>query len=112
MPFSSLPVRKAVSGLTAAAALALGATLVAAPSASAAGSVGSSGCTKNIKDATYTVIQYDHADMHTGPSNKYKVKKSIYMGNKVRVYCTADHSSWYYGKFGNTYGWMESYAFF
>ncbi|MGW2701056.1 SH3 domain-containing protein [Streptomyces sp. NPDC001340] len=109
MPFSKLSFRRAVSGLTAATALALGATLMAAPTASA---VGSSGCTKNIRDTTYTVVQYDHADMHTGPGNNYRVKKSVYMGNKVRVYCTAKGGSWYYGKFGSTYGWMEEHAFF
>jgi uncharacterized protein YgiM (DUF1202 family) len=111
MRFISLPVRKAVSGLTAATALTLGATLVAAPSASA---VGSSGCNKNIKDQTLSVVQYDHADMHTGPGNKYKVKKSVYMGSKVRVYCINNKSgvNWYYGKSGRTKGWMESMAFF
>lgn len=109
MPFSTLPFRKAVSGLTAVTALALGATLMAAPSASA---VGSSACTENIKDATLPVVQWDHADMYTSPSFKSKVKKSVFAGNKVRVYCTAKHGSWYYGKFGKTKGWMEEHAFF
>ncbi|ANP55781.1 hypothetical protein J2Z21_005561 [Streptomyces griseochromogenes] len=109
MPFSKLPFRKAVSGVTAAAALALGATLMAAPTASA---VGSSACTKNIKDQTLQVVQWDHADMYTSPSFKSKVKKSVFAGNNVRVYCTAKGGSWYYGKFGRTTGWMEEHSFF
>ncbi|MEU3857082.1 hypothetical protein AB0F03_06865 [Streptomyces sp. NPDC028722] len=111
MPFSTLPIRKAVGALTAATALALGATVLAAPGAFA---VDSSGCTKNIKDATYPVVQWDHADMHTGPGYTYKVKKSVFAGSKVRVYCTAYKKgvTWYYGKSGTTKGWMDSYAFF
>ncbi|MFI2760198.1 hypothetical protein ACH5A3_15145 [Streptomyces echinatus] len=109
MPFSKLPLRKAVSGLTAATALALGATVLAAPGASA---VGSSGCTKNIKDKTLQVVQWDHADMYTSPSFKSKVKKSVFAGSNVRVYCTAKGGDWYYGKSGKTKGWMEYHAFF
>ncbi|MER5547026.1 SH3 domain-containing protein [Streptomyces sp. NPDC001118] len=109
MTFSKLTFRKAVSGLTAATALALGATVLAAPSASA---VGSSACTENIKDQTLQVVQWDHADMYTSPSFKSKVEKSVFAGNSVRVYCTADHGSWYYGKSGKTTGWMEEHAFF
>ena len=109
MPFSKRPSVKAVSALTAATALALGATLMAAPSASA---VGSSACTKNIKDQTLQVVQWDHADMYTSPSFTSKVKKSVFAGSSVRVYCTAKGGSWYYGKSGKTSGWMEEHAFF
>ncbi|MER5854598.1 hypothetical protein ABT131_03015 [Streptomyces sp900105245] len=111
MSFSTLRIRKAVSGLTAATALALGATVLAAPSASA---VDSSGCTKNIKDQTLQVVQWDHADMHTGPGYSYKVKKSVFAGTDVRVYCTAykKGTTWYYGKSGKTKGWMDTHAFF
>ncbi|MFF8727965.1 hypothetical protein ACF073_15945 [Streptomyces sp. NPDC015171] len=109
MSFSTLSFRKAVSGLTAVTALALGATVLAAPAASA---VGSSACTKNIKDRTLQVVQWDHADMYTSPSFKSKVKKSVFAGSNVRVYCTAKGGSWYYGKSGKTTGWMESHSFF
>jgi hypothetical protein len=107
-----LPFRKAVSTLTAATALALGATLVAAPSALA---VGSKACTKNIKDKTYMVNNWAGADLRTGPSNgkKYKTKKHLDVGTDVRVYCVNDKGlTWYYGKAGKTTGWVESSAFF
>jgi hypothetical protein len=107
MRFTSL--RKAAGGLTAVTVLALGATLVAAPSALA---VGSSACTKNIKDTTYQVTIWDHTDMHTGPGYHTKVKKSLFTGTKVRVYCMAlkKGTYWYYGKAGQTKGWVDEYA--
>ncbi len=52
--------------------------------------------------------------MRTGPGYSYKVKKSVFAGSKVRVYCTAykKGNTWYYGKSGKTKGWMEYHAFF
>ncbi|SDM68907.1 hypothetical protein SAMN04487981_102267 [Streptomyces sp. cf386] len=110
MRFSSLPFRRAVSGLTAATALALGATLVAAPSASAVGE--HSSCTKNIRNKTLQVVQWDHADMYAKPSFSSTVKKSVFAGSNVTVYCTAKGGDWYYSKHGSTKGWMEYHAFF
>ncbi|MGN9760818.1 hypothetical protein [Streptomyces sp. SD31] len=110
MRFASL--RKAAAGLTAATTLALGATLLAAPSASA---VGSSACTKNIKDATWSITRWGDTIMRNGPAESYRKNKGLFTGDTVRVYCRAYNKKtatfWYYGKNGNTKGWVDEYAF-
>ena len=111
MRCASHRLRKTVSGLTAATALALGVTLVAAPSASAA--VGSSACTKNIKDATYMVNNYAGTPMQSGPGYKDKDVKFLELGTDVRVYCETYKNgyNWYYGKAGKKKGWVVSRDF-
>ncbi|BCM67685.1 MULTISPECIES: hypothetical protein [Streptomyces] len=109
MAFSKLPLRKAVSGLTAATALAVTATLMAAPSASAANP---RGC-KNIADQTRQITRWGDTVMRSGPGENYKKKKVLFTGDTVRVYCRAYKSGtyWYYGKNGKTKGYVDEYAF-
>ncbi|MFJ8538815.1 hypothetical protein [Streptomyces sp. NPDC093591] len=110
MRFASL--RKTAAGLTAATTLALGATLLAAPTASA---VGSSACTTNIKDTTRQITRWGDTIMRNGPGESYRKKKGLFTGEEVRVYCRAYNKNtgtyWYYGKNGKTKGWVDEYAF-
>ncbi|KUM72351.1 hypothetical protein [Streptomyces curacoi] len=110
MFFASL--RKAAGGLTAATVLAVGATVLAAPSASA---VGSSACTKNIADTTRQITRWGDTILRDGPGESYRKKKTLFTGEKVRLYCRAynKHTAtyWYYGKNGTTKGWIDEYAF-
>ncbi|MBT2478052.1 SH3 domain-containing protein [Streptomyces sp. ISL-94] len=101
----SFPLRKAVSLLTAATALALGVTVLAAPSAFA---VGSSACTTNFKDLTTTITADPGKTMRTGPGNNYEKKKFLPIGTKVTIYCMAKPKGtyWYYIKSGKTKGWV------
>ncbi|MEV5104354.1 SH3 domain-containing protein [Streptomyces massasporeus] len=101
----SLPLRKAVSTVTAATALALGATLMAAPGASA---VGASACTTNFKDTTQSISNTKGKDIRTGPGYGYKKIKHVPIGTKVRIYCMTKTKGtyWYYIRTGTTKGWV------
>ncbi|MFE0102210.1 hypothetical protein [Streptomyces sp. NPDC059009] len=100
--------------VTAAAAVALGGTLVAAPSASAAGTVGGSACSKNIKNHQMLVGSFG-APARKGPAGKYGeiTRLQSFDGFYVRCYkINSHHNKWFYGDLprSSKRGWVyESY---
>ncbi|MFF7789819.1 hypothetical protein [Streptomyces sp. NPDC007991] len=108
------PLRKTLVSGAAIVTTALGCTLLAAPSASA---VGSSACTKNVRDETWNVTNTfkSRSVIQDGPGYKYKNKEELFGGAPFRVYCKTKKSgiTWYYGKHlnGGIKGWLDYRAF-
>ncbi|MGV9885302.1 SH3 domain-containing protein [Streptomyces sp. NPDC003006] len=104
--------RKTLFTGAAAVTIALGGSLLMAPSASA---VGSSACTKNIADETWNVTNPFRSTIQNGPGYSYANKEELYAGAPFRVYCKTKKSgiTWYYGKHlnGGIKGWLDHRAF-
>ncbi|MFI7315419.1 hypothetical protein [Streptomyces venezuelae] len=98
---------KSLATLTAATAVALGASLITAPTASA---VGGSACTKNVKNHKMMVINVG-ATARSGPGNGYsKVKRLEWFDQVyVRCYTVKRGTQWYYGDLPRTSkrGWVD-----
>ncbi|MBH5336420.1 SH3 domain-containing protein [Streptomyces pactum] len=105
-------------------ALTLGGAVGLAPSASAAGSVGASGCHFNSPDVNFTVDVKSTA-LRKGPGTRYGSKGTIRKGTTFRYYCRTwaggglggFNKSWSYGKIVKrsgsgvkvgTLGWVKS----
>ncbi|GAA2076627.1 hypothetical protein GCM10009801_32250 [Streptomyces albiaxialis] len=99
----------------AAAAVALGGTVLTAPSATA---VGSTACTKNIKNEQWrTTSMIDRRTMlQNGPGVAYKNKGQVGQGGPFYAYCKTKNkhgNTWYYGKANwlGKKGWLPASAF-
>jgi uncharacterized protein YraI len=97
--------------LTGALAIAAGALLTAAPSASA---VGSAGCNSNTISGNWAT-GFNNVNLRNGPSTSYYSKGQLAKGSVISVSCTWISSNrmdeWMYGKVisGNhagTWGWV------
>ncbi|MEU7579116.1 hypothetical protein AB0B50_16120 [Streptomyces sp. NPDC041068] len=100
-------IGKSLATLTAATAVALGASLMTAPTASA---VGGSACTKNVKNHNMMVINVG-ATARTGPGQGYRKVKSLQWFDQVyvRCYTVKRGDQWYYGDLPGTSkrGWVN-----
>ncbi|MET7362941.1 hypothetical protein ABZS76_31555 [Streptomyces sp. NPDC005562] len=98
---------KSLATLTAATAVALGVSLMTAPTASA---VGGSACTKNVKNHNMMVINVG-ATAHSGPGGSYSKVKRLQWFDQVyvRCYTVKRGTQWYYGDLPGTSkrGWVD-----
>ncbi|MEU5895797.1 MULTISPECIES: hypothetical protein [Streptomyces] len=99
---------KSLATLTAATAVALGASLITAPTASA---VGGSACTKNVKNHNMMVINVG-ATAYSGPGTSYSKRKRLEWFDNVyvRCYTVKRGTQWYYGDLPRTSkrGWVNA----
>ncbi|MEU5417861.1 hypothetical protein [Streptomyces sp. NPDC020667] len=102
----SSSARKTVVGM-AASAVALGAVMATASSASA---VNSSACTRDDKNHWAYSVDLSDAPLREGPGNQYRQKGTLEGLHAFYVICSTVNGSgnrWYYGDLANgTRGWL------